>query len=189
MDTLVTAFHFAAVKHSNQRRKNKEQSPYINHPIEVCFLLTETGVTDPVTLAAAVLHDTIEDTATSYDDLVDIFGQRIADIVKECSDDKSLPKVERKKIQITHAKEVSFQAKQVKMADKYSNLKDLLVNPPESWSPEIVRGYMYWAYAVFQNLKGVNHALELKMMTLFDSFGIKEENLKKELEDYYRLME
>lgn len=189
MDNLVTAFHFAATQHSGQRRKNKEQSPYINHPIEVCYLLCETGVADINTLVAAVLHDTIEDTATNYNDLVDIFGQKVADIVKECSDDKSLPKVERKKLQIEHAKEVSPEAKQVKMADKYSNLKDLLVNPPESWSPEIVKGYMYWAYAVFQNLKGVNHALELKMMILFDSFGVKEENLKEELEKYYQLME
>ena len=169
MDNLVTAFHFAATQHSGQRRKNKEKSPYINHPIEVCYLLSDTGVTDTDTLAAAVLHDTIEDTPTNYDDLAHIFGKRVADIVKECSDNKSLPKVERKKLQIEHAKEVSHAAKQVKMADKYSNLRDLLINPPQSWSEEIVRGYMYWAYAVFLNLKGVNPELE-------------------ELEKYYQLL-
>ena len=75
------------------------------------------------------------------------------------------------------------------MADKYSNLKDLLINPPQSWSPDIIKGYMYWAFAVFLNIKGVNPELEVMMMTLFDSFGVKEEMLNEELDKYYQLME
>lgn len=98
MQRVIKAYNFAAQKHTNQRRKNVEASPYINHPIEVADLLAQAGVKDKKVIIAGILHDTVEDTDTTYQDLVEEFGEKIADFVMECTDDKSLPKVERKNI-------------------------------------------------------------------------------------------
>lgn len=99
---LIKCIGFAADKHINQRRKNKSSDPYINHPIELMNILAECDITDLDILDAAILHDTIEDTDTTYDELVENFGLDIANIVIECTDDKSLDKITRKKYQITH---------------------------------------------------------------------------------------
>lgn len=141
-------------------------------------------------LCAGVLHDTVEDTGTKYQELVDNFGVKIADIVMECTDDKSLSKVERKKLQIIKASHKSKEAKMVKLADKLSNLSDLHQNPPKNWSPEIIYGYFAWAYAVCREVKGTNDILEEKLWTIFDQVGVtklSEEELKSELEKYYSL--
>src|SRR5581483_1438704 len=159
MDRLLNAIDFAAKKHKNQRRKDANATPYINHPIEVTDLLAQAAVTDVDILMAAVLHDTIEDTKTSFEELVNNFGLTVANIVMECTDDKSLPKETRKQLQISHAETMSTAAKLVKLADKYSNLSDLASNPPTSWRPEEIRGYAIWCFAVFLKLKGSNHLL------------------------------
>ena len=152
---VLRAACFAAEKHKNQRRKNKDKTPYINHPLEVSKLCAEAGYgNSPDVLCAALLHETSsEDTQTSYSELVSEFGDRIAEIVQECSDDKKLDKVSRKRLQIEHAKSISTQAKAVKMADKYSNLKDLADNPPAHWSKAEITGYAYWSYAVVRQLR------------------------------------
>lgn len=196
LDRCVSASYFAAQKHKNQKRKDNEQTPYINHPLHVAKLLTNSGVTDVNVIMAGLLHDTIEDTKTTYEELCKEFGQKVADIVKECSDDKSLSKIDRKKLQIIHAKHASKEAKAVKLADKLSNLSDLSTNPPAKWSENEILGYYVWAYAVYRVLLGTNLVLEEELMNLFNKVFSKykidirdEAVLEKELEKYYKCID
>lgn len=189
MSRLISAIHFAAQKHQHQRRKDKEKSPYINHPIHVMHLLAEAGVTDEDTLIAGVLHDTIEDTNTTSDEIKKLFGENVLKIVLECSDDKSLDKVQRKRLQVQHAADISFAAKLVKLADKYSNLCDLLNNPPPTWSKDEIFGYGVWCFVICNKLKGVNEHSDKQFKELFDKFKIseiKDEDIPKLLEKYYK---
>lgn len=131
MNKILAAIAFAADKHRNQRRKDAAASPYINHPIALAnVLVNEAGIDDERVLIAAILHDTVEDTETTAQELVRHFGQEIADIVLEVTDDKSLLKAERKQQQIDHAPTISRRAKLVKLADKICNLRDLANSPP-----------------------------------------------------------
>ena len=135
LELLARALSFAAHKHRDQRRKDVEASPYINHPIALFdHLVNVGGITDTVTLCAALLHDTIEDTETSHEELAEAFGTSISNIVAEVTDDKSLPKPERKQRQIEHAPHLSTRARAVKLADKTCNLTDVAQNPPRDWS-------------------------------------------------------
>ena len=159
---LVQAVAFAADKHRNQRRKDAEASPYINHPIALANVLAnEGGVQDVTVLCAAVLHDTIEDTETTADELRAVFGDQVASVVLEVTDDKSLEKSVRKQKQIEHAPHISPQAQLVKLADKISNLRDILASPPADWSPERKQAYFDWAAAVVAGLRGVHPGLEV----------------------------
>ena len=158
---ILKAAAFAARKHRDQRRKDAEASPYINHPLELARVLSEVGgVSDVATLCAALLHDTIEDTATTKDELAQFFGGEVAALVMEVSDDKSLPKVERKQQQIEHAATISNKAKRVKLADKICNLTDVANSPPADWSLERRREYFDWAKRVIDRLRGVDAVLE-----------------------------
>lgn len=133
--------NFAAIKHRDQRRKDSKETPYINHPIGVAYILTSEGnVTDLDVVIAAILHDTVEDTDTSFDEIENEFGSKIRDIVAEVTDDKSLPKMERKRLQIEHALTASREAKLVKLADKLYNLRDLQKEIPKGWTE--VRAYI-----------------------------------------------
>lgn len=152
---------FAAEKHRNQRRKDIEASPYINHPIALAQILTnEAGIEDEKVLVAAILHDTIEDTETTSQELVDCFGDEVTTIVLEVTDDKSLPKAERKRLQIEHASTISRRAKLVKLADKIANLRDIAVSPPAGWSMQRQQEYFDWALAVVDGLRGTHPTLE-----------------------------
>ncbi len=122
-------------------------------------------------------------------ELLDLFGEIIANTVAGCSDDKSLDKVMRKKLQIVHAKASNDLVKLVKGADKYSNLKSLFNNPPQNWTKEEIKGYFYWSFSVFLAISGVNLELDNKLWDLFYKFGIVESNLDKELETYYTLID
>lgn len=158
---FVKALAFAAEKHRNQRRKDAEASPYINHPIALAdILVNKGGVTDGVVLCAAVLHDTIEDTNTTVEELRELFGTRVTAIVLEVTDDKSLDKDVRKQKQIEHAPHISREAKLVKLADKISNLRDILASPPAGWPPERKQKYFEWAASVVAGLRGVHPGLE-----------------------------
>ena len=158
---LFYALAFAADKHRAQRRKDKEASPYINHPIALAdVLVNEGGIDDMVALSAAVLHDTIEDTQTTYEELQQRFGREVADVVLEVTDDKSLPKAERKKRQETHAPHLSQRAKLVKLADKICNLRDIVTNPPADWPLERKQEYYEWAKRVIDGLRGAHAGLE-----------------------------
>ena len=159
--TLFSALAFAADKHRNQRRKDPEASPYINHPIALARILAAEGdVTDTVTLVAAVLHDTIEDTKTTADELRGLFGDRVTNVVLEVTDDKSLLKAERKKRQIEQARFLTPQAKLVKLADKIANLRDVAMRSPADWSLDRRREYFDWAKQVIDGLRGVHPQLE-----------------------------
>lgn len=161
MNKVIKAVAFAANKHRNQRRKDADSSPYINHPISLADVLAnEGGVTDEDVLVAAILHDTIEDTETTEAELVHEFGQHIASIVLEVSDDKSLPKAERKRLQVEHASAISDSAKLVKLADKICNLRDILSSPPADWTSERKAEYFEWAKAVVEGMRGVSPILE-----------------------------
>lgn len=161
MNRILQATDFAAKKHSAQRNKNAEASPYINHPIEVAFLLASVGgVDDEDILIAALLHDTIEDTQTTRDEIVALFGEAVAALVVECTDDMSLPKVERKRLQVEHAPEKSSGAKMIKIADKTSNLRTILSDPPEDWPVRRQYDYFVWAEQVVAGLLGQNKALD-----------------------------
>jgi GTP diphosphokinase / guanosine-3',5'-bis(diphosphate) 3'-diphosphatase len=158
---LLKALSFAAHKHRDQRRKDAEASPYINHPIALAdVLVNEGGVTDAEVLAAALLHDTVEDTATTPEELERTFGPRVARIVAEVTDDKALPKAERKRLQVEHAASISPEAKLVKLADKICNLRDVAVHPPAQWSLERRREYFEWAKNVVDRLRGIHPRLE-----------------------------
>jgi GTP diphosphokinase / guanosine-3',5'-bis(diphosphate) 3'-diphosphatase len=163
---ILTAAAFAAEKHRRQRRKDKEASPYINHPIAVARLLAAEGsVADVAVLSAALLHDTVEDTDTTFEELERVFGAAIASIVRELTDDKLLPKEERKRLQVEHAANASPAAKLVKLADKICNLRDMSAAPPAGWSLERKREYFDWAREVVDQLRGAHQGLE----KLFDA--------------------
>ncbi len=158
---MLKALSFAAEKHRDQRRKDIQASPYINHPIDLAnILVNEGGVNDVQVISGALLHDTVEDTDTEYDELLSCFGQSIADIVMEVTDDKTLSKAQRKQMQIDHAPDKSEQAKLVKLADKISNLRDLVRSPPADWSVERKLEYFNWAKQVIDGVRGVNPSLE-----------------------------
>jgi len=158
---VLKAAAFAAEKHRDQRRKDAEASPYINHPIALANVLAnEGGVTDTNVICAALLHDTIEDTETTEAELRAAFGDEITDIVLEVTDDKSLAKHVRKQRQIDHAPHISAEAKLVKLADKICNLRDILESPPAGWSAERKQEYFDWAAKVVDGGRGAHPALE-----------------------------
>lgn len=158
---LLSAAAFAANKHSTQRRKDKDASPYINHPIEVAAILAGLGQVDDITvLCAALLHDTIEDTETTAEELKAQFGEKIASVVLEVTDNKQLPKSTRKQLQVEHAPQLSYDARLVKLADKICNLKDTLSCPPQGWSIEQKQAYFNWAEKVISGIRGTHPELE-----------------------------
>ncbi|CAF2982616.1 unnamed protein product [Rotaria socialis] len=168
MEKFMQALQFAAHKHRFQKRKDPDQTPYINHPIGVAHILSnEAGVTDSDILAAALLHDTIEDTQTTFDELQQEFGPRIAGIVAELTDDKNLPKAERKRLQIANADKLTLDAVIVRLADKIYNLRDLNRCTPVGWSDERVKEYFEWSSKIAPQLFGRNAQLDAVLKELF----------------------
>jgi guanosine-3',5'-bis(diphosphate) 3'-pyrophosphohydrolase len=161
---LFRALAFAARRHRDQRRKDAVVSPYINHPIALAdVLVNEGGVSDETVLCAAILHDTIEDTDTTIDELAAEFGSRIANIVAEVTDDTSLPKRDRKRLQVERAAGSSYEAKLVKLADKICNLRDILVSPPANWPTSRKQEYFDWSADVLVGLRGTHQGLEAEV--------------------------
>ena len=159
---ILKALHFAADKHRDQRRKDEEASPYINHPIEVAELLARVGgVQDLVILQGAILHDTIEDTDTTPDELEAAFGRDVRRVVEEVTDDTRLPKGERKRLQIEHAPHLSDRAKHVKLADKIANVRSVTEAPPAKWPLARRKEYLDWTEQVVAGLRGCNPSLEI----------------------------
>lgn len=158
---LLDALAFSAGKHRHQRRKGAAASPYINHPIEVARVISaEGGVRDVEVLMAAVLHDTIEDTATTASELAQRFGERVAALVLEVTDDKAQAEGERKRVQVERAPTLSVGAKLIRVSDKVCNVRDLLDDPPHGWSVERRRAYLDWSERVVAGCRGVNAGLE-----------------------------
>jgi len=161
LSKLLEAASFAAKKHTGQTRKGANAEPYINHPLEVANLLANVGkVEDFDVLIAAVLHDTVEDTETTKEELTALFGERVCAMVLEVTDDKSLPRDERKRLQIEHAPHLSTGAKTIKLGDKISNITDILNSPPVDWSVERKLEYVAWGENVVAGLRGTNEFLE-----------------------------
>ena len=154
---FVKSLAFAAHKHSDHRRKGADEQPYVNHVIAVVSILAvEAGIDDVDVLCAALLHDTIEDSATTTAaELTEIFGDAVAGIVVEVTDDKSLPKEERKRLQIEHAPRLSPAARLVKVADKIANLRDVADNPPADWPLARRHEYFEWAKKVVDAIPDV----------------------------------
>ena len=161
LSKLLQAISFAAKKHATQKRKGANGEPYVNHVIEVANTLASIGkIEDYDVLIAAVLHDTIEDTGTTKEEITKLFGAAVGDYVMEVTDDKSLPKATRKQLQIEHAPHLSNGAKFIKLGDKISNIRDVSENPPDGWSNERRREYIQWGENVIAGLRGANGNLE-----------------------------
>ena len=156
---LLEDASFAAERHRDQRRKDVDATPYINHPLEVAKILSRAGVEEPNVLVAALLHDTIEDTETSLQEITQRFGERVSGFVLEVTDDKRLPKAERKRRQVESAPGKSDGAKMIKLADKIANLRDLSQSPPR-WTSERMGAYRLWAHEVVSGCRGVNRQLD-----------------------------
>jgi GTP diphosphokinase / guanosine-3',5'-bis(diphosphate) 3'-diphosphatase len=169
--TLVRAYRVAAEQHRGQTRKDVPPTPYINHPVEVAAILCEVaGVEDVQVLAAAVLHDTVEDTGMTVDAIREQFGARVAALVAECTDDKSLPRAERKRLQIANASHKSAEARLIKIADKITNVTDIA---SADWPVERKMEYLEWAEKVVAGLRGQNAALEgMFDRALAKSYGV-----------------
>lgn len=160
---ITQAFDFAARKHIHQRRKGELQEPYVNHLSEVALLLAEaTAGEDANLIIAGLLHDTIEDQGVTQDEIAAIFGEDVASLVVEVTDDKSLAKEERKRLQAELAATKSVRCKLLKIADKTANLRSMQDSPPSGWSEERKREYFVWSKSVVDNCRGVNAWLEQK---------------------------
>lgn len=169
MNRFVDALQFAAIKHRSQKRKDPERTPYINHPIGVAHILSnEANIDDVDVLCAALLHDTIEDTETTFEELEKHFGKRIADLVAELTDDKTLPSKERKSLQIENAHRLSHEAILVRLADKIYNLRDLNRVRPTGWTDERVETYFHWSSRIFRKIRGHNKHLDAILKDLFE---------------------
>jgi guanosine-3',5'-bis(diphosphate) 3'-pyrophosphohydrolase len=184
MELVLRAADFAARKHAQQSRKDPERTPYVNHVIGVAHTLAAAGVFDPCPLAAALLHDTVEDTDTAPDELQRAFGSEIARVVSECTDDKTLPSSERKRKQIERAPLVSRDAKLVKLADKLYNLRDLNRVAPVGWTQQRVSEYFEWAAKVIAGAKGTSTSIEDQLQAVFDERKrMQAEELPEDLDD------
>jgi len=161
MSIVLRALDFAAHRHRDHRRKGGAASPYINHLIDVADILWNVGgVADITLIAAAVLHDTVEDTETTEAELVDLFGKDVASVVMEVTDDKSLPNDVRKRLQVEHASSLTDRAALIKIADKTSNIRDIVESPPVGWSVDRRRAYVMWGQEVVDRIRGTNEELE-----------------------------
>ncbi len=169
---VLKAAHFAAQKHAGQRRKGATAEPYINHLIEVAELVS-SALPEPDTnlVIAALLHDTIEDTGVTKEELIQTFGADVAELVVELTDDKALPKVERKRLQIVDAPKKSVRAQVIKVADKISNVRAVLSSPPADWGPQRKREYFDWAKQVVDALTAPNQALKAEFERLYREAG------------------
>lgn len=176
---LLAALHFAADKHRDQRRKGEDASPYINHSIVVAETLARYGITDPVTLQAAVLHDTLEDTECTPAELERAFGTEVLAVVLEVSDDKALTKRERRDGQVRSASRLSHRAKLIRIADKISNVHDILHSPPADWPLEWRQGYIEWTERVVDGCRGTDRGLEAHYDQVLEEARRKLSDLEK----------
>lgn len=173
---ILEAVSFSAEKHQFETRKDGDRTLYIIHPIGVAeHLITVGKVYDPNIIIGALLHDTVEDTETTFEEIQSKFGIKVANLVREVTDDKSLPKEQRKELQIINASHKSAGATQIKLSDKWYNLNDLITNPPSDWPKTRVDQYFLWAEEVVNQLPPVNTALK--------------ESVDKLIQDYWAVRE
>lgn len=167
---IIKALNFAAEKHKIQTRKDAAKTPYIIHPMGVADSIMMIGnVYDAHILMGALLHDTVEDTNTTFEELNQTFGTTIEAYIREVTDDKSIPKIERKRMQVVHAPAASAGATVIKLADKLYNLNDIIQNPPPYWPIERRNEYFRWAQEVINGLPPINDALK---KAIFDAVAV-----------------
>lgn len=193
MNEISKALMYSSLKHKNQRRKDKDQTPYINHPITVMNILITHNINDKDVLIGALLHDIIEDTSGTFEEIEEQFNKKIAEIVLDCSDNKSLSKTARKQQQIEKSAYKSLEAKLVKMADKIANINSLNNEKPETWSDSRVLGYIVWSKKVMDTIKSSNISLYETFLTMYNLLMF-EYNIDKKSEDqilieYYNLLD
>jgi GTP diphosphokinase / guanosine-3',5'-bis(diphosphate) 3'-diphosphatase len=171
LHAVLEAAHFAAQKHANQKRKGAAGEPYINHLLEVAQLVS-AAIPEPDTnlVIAALLHDTVEDAGVTEQDLAQRFGSDVADLVMEVTDDKSLPKAERKRLQIESAPKKSVRAQVIKLADKISNMRSILVSPPAHWDEKRKKQYFEWSRKVIAGLSSPNSVLQAEFDKTYKRF-------------------
>mgnify|MGYP001170763341 CR=1 FL=1 len=172
MNLILKATQFSALKHQDQKRKDGK-TPYIIHPISVAIILSEIGgIDDEGILSAALLHDTIEDTDTTADEIGREFGPTIRSIVEELTDDQEISYSKRKRLQIDHAPNLSKEATLVKIADKISNVTDIINEQPFDWDDNRCKDYIEWAETVINNCQKVNRNLENHFFNLVNSYHL-----------------
>jgi (p)ppGpp synthase/HD superfamily hydrolase len=163
LHAILEAALAAATWHATQRRKGTAGVPYVNHLLEVAGLVNEaTGGEDPNLIIAALLHDTIEDQGITRETIAKRFGEDVAALVEEVTDDKSLPQEVRKRRQVEEAPSKSRRAKILKLADKISNVTAIGTDPPADWPIERQRAYVRWGRDVVAGLRGASPELERK---------------------------
>jgi len=168
---ILAAAQFAAEKHAQQRRKGAAQEPYINHLIEVARLIADSSdQLDPELIMAGLLHDTVEDTGVTKEEIAHKFGPDVASLVAEVTDDKTLPKETRKALQVKNAPKKSLRGQTLKLADKISNLRSILHSPPADWNHERRRQYFDWAKQVVDGLPSPNPKLKAEFDRVYESF-------------------
>lgn len=168
---IMEAARYAAEKHANQKRKGEAGEPYVNHVIEVAHLVSTVAGDDTNVVIAALLHDVIEDTDVTPEEMRRQFGQDVTDLVMEMTDDKTLPKKERKRLQVLHAPNMSARAQTIKLADKISNLQSILVSPPAKWDYERKRQYFDWGKQVVDALSSPNPILKEEFERVYRRAG------------------
>ena len=160
MAKIVRAAYFAGEKHKDQRRSDKEETPYINHPLELASILVDEGhIEDVDVICAALLHDTIEDTDTTYEELNLIFGSVVTSIVREVTNDMSLSSPERRLKEAASIPHLTFQAKLVKLADKIANIRDISTMPPVGWTLEKKEAYFDFSLSIAEQAKDASQVL------------------------------
>lgn len=198
----MKAVLFATKAHGVQKRKNEAGDPYITHPIEVAvrlrdaYIATKTEV-DYDVIIAAILHDVVEDTPATLKEVAIEFGDRVGGIVSQVTDDKSLPKLRRKQIQLEIAPKISTGAALVKMADKWHNCKDLKTDPPKGWSDKEVEYYMYWSYAIcnsirdaHENQKVIEHFwYNCVYLPFVEHFGLEHDRVDAVVQEYFEFLQ
>ncbi len=172
LPAILAAAHFAAQKHAAQRRKGAAGEPYVNHLLEVAQLVSSAlPAPDANLVIAALLHDTVEDVGVTKEELTERFGSDVAELVMEVTDDKSLPKAERKRLQVEQAPKKSVRAQYIKVADKISNLRSLLNSPPPDWDQERKHQYFEWAKQVVSGLSSPSPALMAEFERTYRRFS------------------
>jgi (p)ppGpp synthase/HD superfamily hydrolase len=175
LQEICSGIDFASEKHRFQTRKNKEKTPYISHPIGVAYHLMNTGeVRDAGVIIGALLHDTVEDTQTTFEELEKKFGTQIAGYVRELTDDKTLSQEARKRGQVINASHKTKGAAQIKLADKLFNLHDLFNNPPPDWSEARIDRYYEWAQSVIDRLPAANEKLHDAVLEIINEYWEKQ---------------
>lgn len=179
IQNICSGIDFAAEKHRFQTRKNKEKTPYISHPIGVAYHLMEVGeVRETSMIIGALLHDTVEDTQTTFEEIENKFGKQVVSLVRELTDDKSLSREARTRFQVINASHKTKEAAQIKLADNLFNLNDLYNNPPSDWTQTRIDRYYEWAQSVIDRLPEANDRLHSAVEEIINQYWEKQVPIK-----------